>query len=337
MSEDEVLVCPYCRTILERNTLYRQNCICVECGAFLDIDEIDFRWEGYDMYDQDYYDNFWDSRLTEEDVEILKDKVEEEEEEEEEEIMTLQMRFVTSADMESIKKAIEYLNGDIEFMFCESNGLIKQFCKTSPGEKLCRGLNLSVEKDKLEEYYGTVSFIMESKDDRVKIISTFSNVFPLCILREEGSKYIMANNKGLAKGIADICNTKVTLMSEFITPYEKFNLLRYYLYWCDPYKSRNASDIYIKWHGDALISLAVLRERKHPKSEWCDFLAESDVLLVSAHKDDSGSWVSFDTIVEKCYEKQENDLMYDEVGDIIELITLRGTSEYSIMAKKEEQ
>ena len=339
MENGKIVNCPYCKSALFRDALYQNDCICTECRSFIDIDE-EWRNSMTEIENPtDWWEEYYMSNLTDlDDDENLEDdkKSQKIEEEKEEEVLTLQLSFLTQISFNELKVLTNSLGGIVEFMALETKGLIKQYCSTDPGKKLARGLKLDTEAGGVDEYKATMSFFVEGAEDRLSIISTLCRSFPLVLIREEGSKYIMANNKGLAKGMSDMFPFDTELLSEFITATEKFAILKDYLYWVDPYKTKAAKDIYIKWANNSLVSLGELRKQSSLLPEWADYLSENYEIQVSVNAKDSGEWLTFDEMIEKVHARIISLATYkqktSEPEAIVEVVSLRG---FGNLASKE--
>lgn len=332
-SNYDYLTCPKCGVLLDRATLYSMDCICFECGHFIDLDETE---DDY-MYNEEYYENFWEQYENY----LYKDKEGEQmnllpnniDKENDDMIKTLVIRFITKTDYKTIKKSFELLDASIDYLELTTDGPINKFLETSSGKKLAKGLNIDLTK--IDEYRATLSFIFgEDYEDNLKtLISTFCEAFPLCMIREEDSAYIMANNKGLAKGIAEMCNDdEIEILNMFLTGYNKYKLLCNFLYWVPPYSRKDQKDIMLKWENNSLISLKTIREEKEVPIIWQDFLNENDSIMVSCDDKDDGKLISFETILEDVVnnERDKNKIKEDE--NIIQLISLRGTKDFAIGA-----
>ena len=59
-NDENIVICPKCGAILDRYTLYSMDCICIDCGHFIDVDEMEEKeamegWENSRNYwDDDY-------------------------------------------------------------------------------------------------------------------------------------------------------------------------------------------------------------------------------------------------------------------------------------------
>lgn len=355
-NDDNVVICPGCGAILDRHTLYSMDCICIDCGVFIDIDEEEARYmEGWETSRNNIWDNddYWDDYDYEKDdyyIELMKRRENsrkgsedrmpllptlKDDEEEVEQISTLVMRFVTEADYETVKTSFEKLDGDIDYMELLTDGPVTKFLKSKGGIKLSQGMNLKPES--LEEYIVVASFMFGDKDDSKKIlISTLCQSFPLCVIREEESSYIMANNKGLAKGMIETCNgDEVELLTLFLTGYEKCIILSHYLYWCDPYNSKAAKDIMVKWDNNTLISLDVIRQQKNIPVIWQQYLVGLEDIKVSGDATDNGKDITFEQMLEDVVSDLETKKKISETDNIINVISLRGMADYSIYEMEE--
>lgn len=351
--DKNIIICPHCGAILDKYTLYSMDCICIDCGGFIDIDEMGQdkmeSWEssGRNWYDdeEDYWSNY-DYRKDDYYIESLKRKqnskgsedviplLTNKQEDEDEVVRTFIIRFISNAGYNVIKESFEKLEADIDFLELTTNGPITKFLKTKGGEKLLTGLKL--DKD-IEEYAVSASFIFGDGDESKKIlISTLCQSFPLCIIREEESSYIMANNKGLAKGLIDICNEdEIEIMSMFLTGYEKYLLLSYYLFWCEPYKTKQSKDIMVKWDNNGLLSLETLRGAKTVPVIWQQYLASLETIQISKDDKDSGVYVAFEQMLEDVVDLLKDKKELKEEDNIINVISLRGMANYSLYEEGE--
>jgi hypothetical protein len=334
-----IIKCPHCNSVLDEYTLYGLDCICPECGTFVDIDELGGNYmESYESARNYLMDDYWgDSDYGEEYYNRLFNKADEKYKDEEmNTVNSFVIRFITNIDYDTIKKSFEQLEGDIDYMELLNKGPIKQFLDTSSGEKLLRGLNL--QKEKLSEYVLHTTFILEDDEETKKtLISTICQAFPLCVMREENSSYIMANNKGLAKGLLDITNDdEIELLSWFLTGYEKVILAKYFLWNCEPYRTKSASNIMIKWIDNSLITLTGLREQKQIPVSWQTFLAEREDIEVSTDDKDNGTIESFEGMLEDAIERLRS---FDKIEEeeIVNVISLRGIAAYSLISEEGEK
>ena len=308
---DDYIICPFCGTPQDRYTLYKYDCICMDCGGFIDMDDYDYG-EDYPWGSSDW-DNY--------DYEIDKD---------DEQISTFVLRFITSADYETIKKSFETLDASIEFMsLVGQEGPISKFLKTASGQKLAKGLDI---KSDIDEYVVQASFIFgDDGESKKTLISTLCKAFPLFIVREEDSSYIMANNKGLAKGFVELCNEdEIEILSMFLTGYEKYKILVNYLYWCEPYKNSIAKDIMVQWDNNSLIGLDTLRKVDEVPIIWQEYLATLDDIKVSKDDKDNGTVISFEQMLEDVVEDgiDKKDILEEE--NLIQVVSLRGVAEYAL-------
>lgn len=328
MKEDFV-ICPFCGTPQDKPTLYRNDCMCTECGAYIDTDN---------TYDDMYWGDCWDDETDY--YEKLLSKLEKKKGEdndmnipiisndEEETVQTpsFVFRFITKADYETIKQSFEVLHGDIDYMSLEQDGPIREYLKTTGGLKLKKGLGIT---DDYDEYIVEGSFIFGDADNEDKkiLISTLCQFFPLFITREEGSSYIMTNNKGLAKGIVDMANEdQIEILSQYMTGYEKYQVLVNFLYWAgDPYKTKSEADIMMKWINNSLISLKLLRSVKQVSMEWIAYLASLNEIQISISDKDPGTMVPFERMLEDCCVH-----VGKEDEKLVNVISLRGIGEFAL-------
>lgn len=350
--DENIVICPYCQAILDKHTLYSMDCVCVDCGTFINIDDLEGGklMEGWENSRNYWDDDFWgDAEYDDDDyyIEMMKRRYNGngggsedmlpaiKNDDEDEVINTFVIRFLTQADYATVKSSFEKLDADIDYMEMLTEGPLTEFLGSKGGIKLTQGMNL--KKDELEEYVVIASFIFGDGDESKKIlVSTLCQSFPLCVIREEESSYIMANNKGLAKGMSDICNEdEIELLSLFLTGYEKCLLLSYYLYWCDPYKSKTAKNIMVKWDNNSLISLETLRNTKKIPVIWQQYLAGLNEIKVSGDEKDNGSDVSFEKMLEDTVSHMEDTKKIDEDENLVNLISLRGMGEYSLYEQGE--
>lgn len=350
-NDDNIVICPKCGAILDRYTLYSMDCFCIDCGHFIDVDEMEEReaMEGWENSRNYWDDDYWDNYEYDNDdyyIEMMKRKVNRgkgsedmlpalKQEDEDEVISTFVIRFLTTVDYQTIKTSFEKLEADIDYMKLNTDGPLTKFLNTKGGEKLAQGMN--IKKEDLDEYVLIASFIFGDEDESKKIlVSTLCQSFPLCVIREEESSYIMANNKGLAKGMSDICNEdEIELLSLFLTGYEKFLILKYFLYWCDPYKSKQAKEIMIKWDNNSLVSLEMLRKQKTVPTIWQQYLAGLDEIKVSGDTNDNGKNIAFEQMLEDVVSHLEDTKNISENDNIINLISLRGMAAYSLYEQGE--
>lgn len=307
--------CPHCKTKMARYELYMNDCYCPFCNNFIDLDEIEGGDNMESLWDEEDY--YWGRNLKKDTTYIS----------------TFFFRFVVDknkVDYDTIKASFENFDGSIDCLQLEKEGIITRFLETAGGKKLLSGLK--IDGDKLEEYSVVATFTLGDKDDSKKIlVSTLCDIFPLCLMREEGSSYIMANNKGLAKGVSELTNEdEVEQLSLFLTGYEKYKVLCYYLYWTNGYKSIPSKEILIMWDKNSLVSLDTLRNVKEVPLEWESFLEAEEGVLVSTNKDDKGTFITFETMIEDDLEKVRTDR---KIGwdDIVNIISLRGIAEYSLL------
>ena len=337
---DDYIVCPFCGIPQDRYTLYKYDCICMDCGGFINVDDCygedypwgDSNWDEYDYEKDDMYNEYMNRHYGNQERKgknmdntnfDLKDK-------EDEQISTFILRFITSADYETIKKSFETLDASIEFMsLVGEDGPISKFLKTTSGQKLIKGLNI---KSDVDEYVVQASFIFGDKDESKKtLISTLCKAFPLFVAREEDSSYIMANNKGLAKGFVDLCNEdEIEILSMFLTGYEKYKILVNYLYWCEPYKRSTAGEIMVQWDNNSLISLGTLRKVEEVPIIWQEYLATLDDIKVSKDDKDNGKIISFEQMLEDVVEDgiDKRDILKEE--SLIQIVSLRGIADYAL-------
>lgn len=344
--DENIVICPHCQAILDRYTLYSMDCVCIDCGTFINIDDLEGgqSMEGYESSRNYWDDDFWgDYDYNNDDyyIEAMKRRYNgggsenmlpaiNKDDDEDEIVNTFVIRFVTKADYATIKNSFEKLDADIDYMEMLTDGPLTEFLESKGGLKLAQGMN--IKKEDVEEYVVVASFIFGDGDESKKIlISTLCQAFPLCVIREEESSYIMANNKGLAKGMSDICNEdEIELLSLFLTGYEKCLVLSYFLYWCDPYKSKAAKDIMIKWDNNSLISLDTLRNQKKIPVIWQQYLVGLNEIKVSADEKDNGSEVAFEKMLEDTITHLESTKKIDADENLVNLISLRGMADYSL-------
>ncbi len=341
-----ILNCPHCHTLLDRETLYRSDCLCIHCGEFIDVEEMllddydDYLEEMEEMYssyrgsEQRNQKSLFDYDDYEEKYRYEDEPSEEEKDTMEEQICTFSARFMTEQDYNTLKKGFDALGLNIDYLVATPNGLITDFCESTGGVKLLKGLNL--KKENLEEYHIIFSYILKDVEAKRALVATLAEVFPLCIIKEEESLYIMANNKGLAKGIVEWAGEDaIQISSIFLTGWEKYKILTDYLWWCPPYNQLAGTEIMIKWKDSSLVSLKTLRDVKQVPYEWTEFLTNLDGLLISKSKADAGSNVSFETMLEDTYERLvESGTITDD--DFIKVVSLRGTNEFAARSDKDD-
>lgn len=368
MCYGKIVECPFCGAVLDRQTLYRHDCICLDCGGFIDPDNMItydsiVEWE-YDngMYagwddsfynDYDYYDDDWyyknDLRKYKEHTKKDKEErgaskmiqTDENKQNFGDGVMTLVMRFLVNdkVDFETISNSFEAIGGDVDFISCEKIGKIKaDIMETAGGKKLATGLHLDI--DKYDEYYAQVTFFTDGNNGNAKkaIISTLCHAFPILLLREEESGYIMSNNKGLAKAFVDSCGEdQIEMMAQYLSGFEKYKILCNYLYYASAeFRKIIARDIFIKWENDSLISLDTLRKKStEVPLEWQVYLADLDGVMVSKDDKDPGAEISFEEMLEDCLEHAKI-AEHGEIEDLIQVISLRGTKAYTPDAGAEE-
>ena len=329
---ENYIICPECGVPQDKDTLYRNDCMCNDCGAFINIDNMydDMYWDDETDYYKRLLDGLGRRKGDKEDMNIPVIGLDDEDEVVQ--TPSFIFRFIAKVDYDVIKKSFELLNGDIDYMSLEQNGPIREYLKTAGGMKLKKGLEIP---DDFDEYVVEGSFIFgdANDDDKKVLISTLCQSFPLFIVREEDSSYIMTNNKGLAKGIIDIANEdQIEILSQYLTGYEKSQLLVHYLYWCaEPYKTKNAKDIMIRWIDNGLISLDTLRAAKQISMEWISYLSSLNEVQVSVSDKDPGVMIPFEKMLEDCYEDVK---VSDE--NLINVISLRGVAEFALGTEEEK-
>lgn len=309
----DTVVCSSCKTKIARYELYMNDCYCPFCNKPVDLDENDFDIAG------DYY---WGRQDLDRSLDLDDES-------------TFFIRFMVdkkTSDYTAIKEGFETLGGMINHLVLEKDGVISKFLATTNGKKLVSGLKLNEED--LEEYSVIATFTFGGEDDEKKIlVSSLCHIFPLCIIREEESSYIMANNKGLAKGLVEITNEdEVAQLSLFLTGYEKYKFLCYHLYWSAEYKTVQSGDIFVLWENNSLVSLASLRAVKEVPVEWETYLEGETGVLVSANDKGPGKFISFETMVEDTLADTDLRITQEiEEKNVVKIVSLRGTSEYSVV------
>lgn len=338
---DDYIICPFCGTPQDRYTLYKYDCICMDCGGFIDMDDYDYGedypwgssdWDDYDYEKDDMYIEYMKRHYGNQEGKgkNMNDTKFDLIDKDDEQIGTFVLRFITSADYETIKKSFETLDASIEFMsLVGQEGPISKFLKTASGQKLAKGLDI---KSDIDEYVVQASFIFgDDGESKKTLISTLCKAFPLFIVREEDSSYIMANNKGLAKGFVELCNEdEIEILSMFLTGYEKYKILVNYLYWCEPYKNSIAKDIMVQWDNNSLIGLDTLRKVDEVPIIWQEYLATLDDIKVSKDDKDNGTVISFEQMLEDVVEDgiDKKDILEEE--NLIQVVSLRGVAEYAL-------
>lgn len=352
----DVMFCPECQTPLDRHTLYNNDCMCINCGYFMDIDEYEEELKEAMRYFNNFDDNYFDDYNYSDDdyyIEMMKKRTQGKgseqsmlpvtnDEDADDIVATFAMKFLTSASYEVIKNSFEKLDGEIDFLVNDKNGILTKFVKeTDSGKKLAKGLDIEI--DKLDEYDAVVSVLLGDKDDSKKIlISTLCEVFPLCAIREEESYYIMTNNKGLAKGLFDIVNEdEIELLSLFLTGFEKYKILCNYLYWCEPYRVAKATDVMLLWENSSLISLDTLRKSaKAVPSVWQLYLETVEGIQVSKDKDDNGTFITFESMLEDVVDRERNTqtgVLYEDDVPLVQIVSLRGIKDYTLGADGDDE
>lgn len=335
---EDIVICPNCGCSLDKYTLYRMDCICLECGRFIDIDELEAEQLPDDLWSdfgETAYEDYYEELFNEKEDEAVESKDDKKNESYQ---GTFVFRFMTDLDYETIKKSFESLDGDIDFMECKNRGILSEYLETQGGQKLLKGLSLN-EID-LDEYELIATFNLGDANESKKILlSTILQSFPLCVVREEESSYIMANNKGLAKGIVDVCNEdEVEILSAFLTGFEKYKILTNFLYWASSdYKRARSSDILIKWDRGALLSLETLRKITTVPIAWQAYLESLDEIQVSKDDKDNGELISFESMLEDVVEWLEAKKEIDPEENLVNVISLRGMKDYSILKEEEEE
>lgn len=335
---EDVVICPNCGCSLDKNTLYRMDCICLECGRFIDIDELEAEQLPDDLWSdfgEAIYEDYYEELFNEKEDEAVESKDDKKNESYQ---GTFMFRFMSDLDYETIKKSFESLDGDIDFMECKNRGILSEYLETQSGQKLLKGLSLN-EID-LDEYELIATFNLGDANESKKILlSTILQSFPLCVVREEESSYIMANNKGLAKGIVDVCNEdEIEILSLFLTGFEKYKVLTNFLFWASPdYKRARSSEILVKWDRGALLSLETLRKIKTVPIVWQTYLEGLDEIQVSKDDKDNGVLISFERMLEDVIEWLEAKKEIDTEENLVNVISLRGMKEYSISQEEEEE
>ena len=125
-------------------------------------------------------------------------------------------------------------------------------------------------------------------------------------------------------------------MSLFLTGYEKFLLLSYFLFWCDPYKSKQSKDIMVKWDNNALLSLDQIRSAKTVPTIWQQYLAPLETILVSKDDKDSGTHVAFEQMLEDVVDLLRDKKEIAEDENIVNVISLRGMANFSLYEDGED-
>ena len=362
---DKLITCPHCGALLDKYTLYSMDLICMDCGIFIDLDRLeenmgkcnsyessrcwedDDYWDDYgygsnaygyndrdDYYKDDYYYEYMARKEKDKEKEganVLPVPIDEENDP----VSTWIIRFITKETYDTIQKSFEQIDGSIDYLEVLTNGPIRKYLETTGGQKLCKGLNIN--PDDVDEYKAVISFFIDDNEDKKALISTLCKVFPLCSVREEESSYIMANNKGYAKGIVDMANEdEVEILCNYMTGYEKYKVLSTWLYFVsDEYKSVVAKDIYIMWRDNSLISLDALRTVKEVPIEWQEFLDGEESIMVSKDARESGTLIYFEKMLEEVIDSERKKKTIGE-EPLINVISLRGTADFAIGADGEE-
>ena len=313
----DTVVCPSCETKIARYELYMNDCYCPFCNKPIDLDENDFDIAGDYYWGRPDLDKSFD----------LDDET------------TFFIRFMIdkkASDYKAIKEGFETLGGKINRLVLEKQGIISKFLETTSGKKLVSGLKLKEED--LEEYSVIATFTFCGEIDEKKIlVSSLCHIFPLCIIREEESSYIMTNNKGLAKGLVEITNEdEAAQLSLFLTGYEKYKFLCYHLYWSPAYKTVMSQDLFVLWENNSLVSLASLRAVQEVPVEWEAYLEGEVGVLVSTNDKEPGKFIMFETMVEDTLEDLRTTRQVEEKS-VVKIVSLRGTSDYSVVPSPEEE
>lgn len=310
---NDIVQCPFCGSQTDIETCEAYGGMCLVCGA--DILEEEGREEQMKNF-KDYWTR-WKEEENEETLYGLEESV-------------FVFRFMTPQDSKTVAQCFESLSYDVVNIEIVKNGPISKFIETQSGKKLLKGFEL--KEDDLIEYVVELSCQMgvDNEEEKKMLISTICESFPLVILREEGSRVIMANNKGLAKGYVDLNNEdQEAMLGEFLSWYEKYKLMCNYLFWISPYKEAKAADILIKWSNSSLISLETLRSQKENiPAGWQKYLSTIDGVDVSLDDKDSGSIICFETMIEDVFDREERVKNAEPLE--LKIISLRGTKEYSL-------
>ncbi len=332
--------CPWCGGVQTDEDIKDNYSCCIYCGEIVNL-TFERRRQNYmlglDCRDPNYYEDYWDERydawgntLQPQALPAPKEtneRTEKIEMQTDEIIKTFIIRVATPIDFAGVMECFEALDGDIALieMSHGDDQPITDILETSNGQKLAKSLKL--DKEKLYEYKIEVSFIMGTDAEKLAIVAMIFDAFDLSIIREEDSTFIIASNRGLAKGLIDTINCEENLtpiLSRFITGYEKYLILYSWLdvYGPGEFTTAKAEDIMIMGSQKELIPFsAVIGKGTVFPEGFLDMLTSESELQISASIEDNDIY-SFEMMLDTIYDG------LGEAADEITICSVRGCDEY---------
>lgn len=272
IAEDKDLYCVYCGTVLDSRSqeVIKINGKCPYCSN--DLEEI-----------------MSDSKFDEIPVNI--DEI----------FMEVKFHILEETTIEAIKEQIGSIKGEVESIEVTKDFLY-EISTTKEGKRLIDSFNKSDAK--LDEFIVTASFILDNKG-KVAALSNLLTLFPTCVLREEGSNYIICKNKGIAKLVLDYFEKDITeAFACLMTGYDKYRLISNFITYAGPLNLMRAKieDIFLLWENNALLCGKEFESKgdKVIPGEWLDYLEDLTEIKISCDKDDAGEYFSISEMLEEC-------------------------------------
>lgn len=200
-----------------------------------------------------------------------------------------------------IKEEIEKLNGKVESIIL-SKDFLYEISITKEGQRLIDSFNNN--KAKLDEFIVTASFILDNKG-KAPILSSILTLYPTCVLREEGSNYVICKNKGIAKLVLEQFNYNLSeLVAKLMTGYDKYKLIDNFIVYAGPLDLTDAKleEIFLLWKDNSLLCAKEfdLKGNTIIPGDWIEYLEDLDEIKISCSKSDPGEYYDMSEMLDEC-------------------------------------
>ena len=285
--------------LYENKGIYDDILMCSNCGTFNDISEVLCSACGHVLEDE-YNDKFdKNSLLQAKQGSIILNEINENK--------TIIAKVFTDKTMTELENFIEKIKLSA-ILIEQRTDLLTNAMTSASGKKVLQTFNIDLSKKSYNEYHIECMFF-SSETSVLNTMFNLFNEFPIAMVREEKSNYLISSNKGLAKAVLEQ-NGKdhVEVFSNFLNGYERFSLLSLFLSFAGPADivDKNANDILVLWTGGSLISAQTIINTDTIPTDWQDYLFDTDTVKISKEAKDNGTEYSWSEIYKHCVESESS-------------------------------
>jgi hypothetical protein len=163
------------------------------------------------------------------------------------------------------------------------------------GRRVLHNVGIHDKSDYKEYFIEVLAF-----DEKETVIKDILNSFAVCLVREEFSNYIIANDEDVAEYLwSDSDGDLNEVFSKMLSGQERMLLIKNYLYYAGPRElttDADAQESFMQWKDGKLIPFATISDLEILPTEWSDYLVTLDEFVFSTSERPVGVTVAMESI-----------------------------------------